>query len=95
MSKGLRHIQMRENRIRENIISQFVSIQHVHGKINLADIFTKEMKDTTHFVELRDMFMCPKLQICLLFSIPLSSCLSLRGVLVLFSNSYSVRVISR
>ncbi len=56
------NIQTRENRIRENIISQFVSIQHVHGKINLADIFTKDMKDTTHFVELQDMFMCPRLR---------------------------------
>jgi hypothetical protein len=27
---------------------------------NLADIFTKEMKDTNHFVKLRDCFMCPR-----------------------------------
>jgi hypothetical protein len=60
-SKGLRHIQMRENRIRENIASDFVSICHIDGKVNLADIFTKEMKDTSHFVELRDMFMCHRL----------------------------------
>jgi hypothetical protein len=60
-TKGLRHIQMRENRIRENIASQFVDIQHIAGKINLADIFTKEMKDTSHFVELRDLFMCSRL----------------------------------
>ncbi len=33
----------------------------INGKINLADIFTKEMKDTTHFVELHDLFMCPRL----------------------------------
>jgi hypothetical protein len=61
-TKGLRHIQMRENRIRENIASNFVSIQHIDGKTNLADIFTKEMKDTSHFVELRDLFMCPRLR---------------------------------
>jgi hypothetical protein len=60
-TKGLRHIQMRENRIRENIASQFVDIQHIAGKINLADIFTKEMKNTCHFVELRDLFMCSRL----------------------------------
>lgn len=59
-TKGLRHIQMRENRIRENIMSKFVIIQHVDGKTNLADIFTKEMKDTTHFVALRDSFMQPR-----------------------------------
>jgi len=59
-TKGLRHIQMRENRVRENILSKFVTICHVDGKINIADIFTKEMKDTTHFVELRDLFMRPR-----------------------------------
>jgi hypothetical protein len=57
-TKGLCHIQMRENRIRENIALNFISIHHIDGKINLADIFTKEMKDTLHFVELRDLFMC-------------------------------------
>jgi hypothetical protein len=41
-SKGLRHIQMRENRIRENIASKFVSICHIDSKLNLADVFTKE-----------------------------------------------------
>jgi hypothetical protein len=62
-TKGLRHIQMRENRFRESILSKFVSIKHIDGKINLADIFTKEMRDTSHFVELRDLFMCPRLVI--------------------------------
>lgn len=60
-TKGLRHIQMRENQVRENILAEFVTIQHIGGKINLADIFTKEMKDLTHFVELRDMIMSPRL----------------------------------
>jgi hypothetical protein len=58
-TKGLRHIQMRENRIRESIQSNFVAIKHIDGKTNLADIFTKEMKDISHFVLLRDLIMCP------------------------------------
>ena len=53
-TKGLRHIQMKENRVRENILSKFVCVCHINGK-NLADLFTKEMKDVTHFVELRDL----------------------------------------
>jgi hypothetical protein len=57
-SKGLRHIQMKENHVRENIASDFISIQHIEGKLNLADIFTKKMKDVSHFVELRDIIMC-------------------------------------
>jgi hypothetical protein len=52
---------MRENRIRENVMSQFVTIQHVDGKINFADIYTKEKKDTSHFVELHDLIMCSRL----------------------------------
>jgi len=60
-TKGLRHIQMKENRVRENIQSNFVQICHVNGKVNLADLFTKEMKDTGHFVALRDMMLKPRL----------------------------------
>ena len=50
---------MRENRIRKSIQSNFVAIKHIDGKTNLADIFTKEMKDISHFVLLRDLIMCP------------------------------------
>jgi hypothetical protein len=59
-TKGLRHIQMRENMVREQVEKQFVSDTHIGGKMNLADLFTKEMKDTTHFVELRDLIMRPR-----------------------------------
>jgi len=56
-TKGLRHIQMKENRVRENIEKHFITVKHIEGKLNLADIFTKEIKDTNHFVTLRDRFM--------------------------------------
>jgi hypothetical protein len=59
-TKGLRHIQMKENRVRENVQSAFVQINHVNGKTNLADVFTKEMKDTSHFIELRNLMMRPR-----------------------------------
>jgi hypothetical protein len=49
-TKVLKHIQMKENHVQENISSKFAIISHVDGKVNLADIFTKEIKDTTHFV---------------------------------------------
>ncbi len=60
-TKGLRHIQMRENRVRENVQNNFVQICHINGKINLEDIFTKEMRDTSHFVELRNLMLRPRL----------------------------------
>jgi hypothetical protein len=59
-TKGLRHIQMKENHIGENILSNFITIQHVEDRLNLADIFTKEMKNVGHFAELRDLIMCPR-----------------------------------
>jgi hypothetical protein len=59
-TKVLHHIQKRENHIRENVNSKFVNISHVNGKTKLADIFTKEMKDTAHFIELHDLFMSPR-----------------------------------
>jgi len=62
-TKGLRHIQMRENHVRENIASRFISVCHIDGRINIADIFTKEMKDASHFVELRNLIMCPRFRI--------------------------------
>jgi hypothetical protein len=45
---------MKENQVRENIAAEFITV---------ADVFTKERKDITHFVELRDMFMCPRLNL--------------------------------
>jgi hypothetical protein len=60
-TKGLRHIQMKENRVRENVQTKFVTINHVAGKVNLADLFTKEMKDTGRFVELRDIMLSLRL----------------------------------
>ncbi len=60
-TKGLRHIQIRENAIRESIASDFISVNHIEGKVNLADIFTKEDKDTEHFINVRDQLMAPGL----------------------------------
>jgi len=59
-TKGLRHIQMRENMVREQVENNFVSIKHIGGKVNIADLFTKEMRDTTHFVQLRNLTMRPR-----------------------------------
>ena len=56
-TKGLRHIQIRENAIRESIQAGFVSVHHVEGAINLADLFTKEDKCAEHFVTVRNKIM--------------------------------------
>jgi hypothetical protein len=62
-TKRLRHMQMWENIIRENIARDFLTIGHIPGHQNLADIFTKEMKDVQHFLEIRDQLVIPRPQI--------------------------------
>ena len=49
-TKGLRYIQIRENSVREAVQNKIVTIKHIDGKINLADLFTKELKDTKYFI---------------------------------------------
>jgi len=51
-TKGIRHIQIRENGVREN--AHLVDIRHVAGKLNPADLLSKEDKDIQHFVYFRD-----------------------------------------
>ena len=56
-TKGLRHIQIRESAVRESIKTKTISVQHIAGSINISDLFTKEDKDTHHFISLRDVIM--------------------------------------
>ena len=43
--------------VREYQKSKYVHVQHISGIINPSNIFTKEMKDNTHFRNLRDSMM--------------------------------------
>ena len=56
-TKGLRHIQIRENAVRESCESGFIVVEHISGKLNLSDLFTKEDKDVQHFISLRDYIL--------------------------------------
>jgi hypothetical protein len=56
-TKGLKHLNQRENAIRESIIEHEITLDHIAGKINPSDLFTKELRDTSHFIFLRDSFM--------------------------------------
>ena len=56
-TKGLRHIQMRENAIRESVKNDFITVKHIEGKLNLSDMFTKEDRDTEHFIRTRDFIL--------------------------------------
>lgn len=59
-SKGIKHVNLRENYIREAHQDKEVVIKHIPGIINPSDIFTKEMKDAAHFRRLRDCIMCSR-----------------------------------
>ena len=50
-TKGLRYIQIRENAVRENVQNNVINVQHIGGKLNPSDIFTKEDRDINHFQE--------------------------------------------
>ena len=56
-SKAIRHMELKENAVREWVQHKLIEVKHVSGKINPADLFTKEMKDSAHFRHLRDSFM--------------------------------------
>ena len=61
-TKGLRHVQIRENAVRESVIAENVNIQHIAGEINLSDLFTKEDRDQRHFLTLRDVIMTKRMR---------------------------------
>jgi hypothetical protein len=56
-SKTARHIELCENSICEWVQDKTLTVVHVAGKVNPANIFTKEMKDGAHSRHLRDSFM--------------------------------------
>ena len=60
-TKGLRHIQIRENAIREAVLNKFIEVKHCEGKRNLSDMFTKEDRDAPHYIIIRDNIMCDKI----------------------------------
>ena len=62
-TKGLRHIQILENAVRESVINGFADIKHIAGDINIADIFTKEDKDLAHFQKVADTLLTNPLSI--------------------------------
>ncbi len=57
-SKKIRHMELQENLVREWVQDGILNVLHVKGRVNPADIFTKEMWDGAHFRRLRDSFMC-------------------------------------
>jgi hypothetical protein len=60
ITKKMRHINIREVTIRDALKSDEITIGHIPGPLNPADAFTKEMRDQTHFCDLRGCLMSPR-----------------------------------
>ena len=56
-TKGLRHVQIKENGVREN--KHLIDIKHCDGETNLADMMSKEDKRAQHFIKIRDQTVPP------------------------------------
>lgn len=61
-TKGMRHVNIRENAVRE-AIQEFneVEVLHIDGKVNISDILTKEHKSADTYLSIRDSFMSRRL----------------------------------
>ena len=53
-TEGLPHFQICENISREQIIMGSIDIRHKGGDETLSDLFTKEYKNASHFISIRD-----------------------------------------
>jgi hypothetical protein len=60
VSNKLRHLNMRELGVRLYQNLGAVSIQHIEGKHNVADLFTKEIKDSAHFLSMAFTLTTPR-----------------------------------
>ena len=53
-TKGIKHLNLKENKVRESQAEGECVVIHIPGVINSSDIHTKEMKDSSHYRRLRD-----------------------------------------
>ena len=55
----IKYISIRDNHIIEYVHHNEIEILHIAGKLNVSEIFTKELHDRSHFRALRNAFMRP------------------------------------
>ena len=60
ISKNLRHFNIRDVAVRDDVVSGDVSIKHLPGKCNVSDIFTKEIWNDTLFQSLAFQLISPR-----------------------------------
>ena len=53
--KAVRHVNIRDAAVRDSVRAREIQVKHIIGKLNPADLFTKEIRDNLHFRTLRDL----------------------------------------
>ena len=60
ISKRLRHFNIREVAVRDDVKAGDISVTHLPGRVNIADLFTKEIRDAAHFREMAFRLISPR-----------------------------------
>ena len=60
ISKRLRHFNIREVAVRDDVKAGDITVTHLPGKVNIADLFTKEIRDSAHFREMAFRLISPR-----------------------------------
>ena len=55
---------MCKNAIREQIQQKHISLEHIDGTVNLADLFTKDGKNVAYFVMMRNSDAVSSFRLC-------------------------------
>ncbi len=56
-TKKMQFVDLCKKMLRENIHNNVIQVSHITGKANISNIFAKKIRDTTHYLFLRDLFM--------------------------------------
>ena len=59
----MKRVNLQESAVRESKVLKVLTVHHIAGKINPADLLTKELRDGAHFRRLRDSFMSTRAQV--------------------------------
>lgn len=60
-NKGTKHMNLKENYVREAHQLGLADVRHIPGVINASDLFTKELRDAAHFRRCRDSMMVSRI----------------------------------
>jgi hypothetical protein len=60
-NKGTKHMNLKENYVREAHQLGLAEVRHIPGIINASDLFTKELRDAAHFRRCRDTMMVSRI----------------------------------